>query len=143
MDGKFAVETIKESFQIFNHPIKIPLQKGRSFKAYMTDDGIMVSNLSMQPLLPWAVFEETVRLLVQKGGRAYKGNAMDYRLGEEGLPFDSIEGHLANKIYGNRAGKSVFRRISPISAILVWAGICVSEPGELALKDQGQSYLDF
>ncbi len=133
MDGKLAVETIKGKFAAIDRPIEIDLQKQGSFKAFMTDEGIMVDNLSTQPLLPWIVFEETVNFLIQKGGRAEKGNAMNYRLGEEGLPLDSIEGHIAQAVYGKEPGDSIFRRISPLSAILVWAGVCDTNPGELSL----------
>jgi hypothetical protein len=59
---------------------------------------------------------------------------MNSRLGDEGLPLDSIEGHIAHVVYGKQIGDSVFRRISPIAAILVWAGICEDEPGELIIR---------
>jgi hypothetical protein len=58
---------------------------------------------------------------------------MEYKLGEEGLLLDSIEGYIAYKVYGRKIGDSVFRRISAISAILVWCGICNYEPGVLVL----------
>lgn len=133
MDGKLVVEVIKRKFATADGPIEIPLQKRGSFKAFMTDEGIVVDNLSTQPLLPWIVFEEVINLIIQKGGRAERGNAMNYRLGEEGLPLDSIEGHIAQAVYGKEPGDSIFRRISPISAILVWAGVCDTNPGELYL----------
>ena len=133
MDGNLAVEVIKLKFERIDRKVRIPLQKGRVFKASMTDEGIVVDNLGNQPLLPWVIFEEVINLLVRKGGRAKKGNAMDSKLGQEGLPLDSIEGHIAQAVYGKKAGDSVFRRISPITAILVWAGLCNAEPGELVL----------
>lgn len=133
MDGKLAVEVIKQKFERIGRQVKIPLKKGRSFKAEMTDEGIKVDNLGGQPLLPWIVFEEVIDLLVRMGGRAENGNAMECKLGDEGLPLDSIEGHIAQTVYGKKLGDSVFRRISPISAILVWAGLCDTNPGELAL----------
>lgn len=133
MDGKLAVEVIKRKFERIGHQVKIPLQKGRSFKAMMTDEGIMVSNLGNQPLLPWIVFEEVIDLLVRMGGCAQNGNAMTCKLGDEGLPLESIEGYVAHEVYGKEIGISITRRISPISAILVWAGLCETNPGELML----------
>ena len=59
---------------------------------------------------------------------------MNNKLGDEGLPLDSIEGHIANVVYGRKPGDSVFRRISPIAAILVWTGICEAGRGELILR---------
>jgi hypothetical protein len=133
MDGKLAVKVIKQKFERIGHQVTIPLQKGRSFKATMTDEGIIVDNLGGQPLLPWIVFEEVIDLLVRKGGRAENGNAMECKLGDKGLPLESIEGHVAHEVYGKEIGISITRRISPISAILVWAGLCETAPGELIL----------
>jgi len=133
MNGKLAIEVIQQKFERVDRQIRIPLQKGRSFKTYMADEGIIVDNLGSQSLLPWIVFEEAIDLLVRNGGRAAKGNAMSYKLGEEGLHIDSVEGHIAQAVYGKKPGDSVFRRISPISAILVWAGLCDTNPGELIL----------
>src|SRR5215216_1430682 len=107
MNGKIAVEVIKQKFERIDRQVSIPMQKGRSFKARITDEGIMVDNLGNQPLLPWIVFEEAIDLLVRKGGRAEKGNAMASKLGEESLPVNSIEGHIALKVYGKKAKDSV------------------------------------
>ena len=133
MNGKLAIEVIKQKFERIDRKVSMPMQKGRSLKPSMTNEGVIVDNLGNQPLLPWVVFEEAIDLLVRKDGRAEKGNAMSYRLGEEGLPLDSIEGHIAQAVYGKKLGDSVFRRISSISAILVWAGLCDTDPGELIL----------
>src|SRR6266540_4525312 len=121
IDGKTAVEIIQRKFQDIGSPVRIPLQKRGMFTAKLVEGGLEVDNFSTQPFLPWEVFEETINLLAQKGGRAERGDAMRPRLGDEGLPLDSIEGHIAQVVYGKQVGESVFRRISPISAILVWA----------------------
>jgi len=97
------------------------------------DGGVDVNNLGNQPFLPWIVFQEAIYVLIRNNGIAQRGNAMDSRLGEEGLFLNSIEGHVANVVYGKKIGDSVFRRITPIACILVWAGICRSEPGRLIL----------
>jgi len=107
---------------------------GRLFKATMTEEGIMVDNLGSRPLLPWIVFEEVVKLLARNGGRAANGNAISSKLGDAGLSLESVEGHVAHWVYGKRVGDSVFRRILPITAILVWAGLCYAIPHELMLR---------
>ena len=125
---------IKQKFGSIDRQVKIPLQKGGSFKAYMTNDGVVVDNLGSQSLLPWVVFEKVINLLIRNGGRAEKGDAMNCKLGDAGLPLESVEGHIAHVVYGKEIGDSVFRRISPISAILVWAGLCDTSSGELYLS---------
>ena len=130
-----AIEKIKGKFLEYGNPAQIPLQIGRYFNAKMTPRGIKVDNLGNQSLLPWEVFQEAVCVLLRNGGRASRGNAMNFRLGEKGLSVNSIEGHIAFTVYGKRNGDFVFRRIAPISAILVWARICKTVPGELILRE--------
>ena len=94
----------------------------------------MVDNLGSQPFLPWAVFVEAVSILRRNGGRAERGDAMGSKLGDAGLSLETIEGHIAYVVYNKKVGDSIFRRISPIAAILVWAGVCDTAPGELILR---------
>ncbi len=136
MDEISAIEAIQRKFHKTGSLVKIRLVKGGSFLADMTENGIRVNNLGGQPFLPWAVFQETVKLLVRNGGRAERGSAMGARLGEQSLSLDSVEGHIAHVVYGKKVGETVFRRVVPVAAILIWAGICEAAPGDLVLKDQ-------
>lgn len=129
-----AVEIIRHKFAETDHPVQIPLLKGDSFEATLTEEGIKVDNLGTQPLLPWAVFQEAVCVLLRNGGRAERGDAMGAKLGEEGLSLESIEGHIAHVVYGKHPGDTVFRRVTPVACILIWAGICESAPRELILR---------
>lgn len=135
MDIMKAVEVIKRRFAETDGEVTIPLLKGdRHFTAELTDEGIKVDNLGNQPLLPWEVFQEAVCVLIRSGGRANRGDAMKSKLGDEGLSVDSIEGHIAQVVYGKRRGDAVFRRITPVACILVWSGVCEAEPRELILR---------
>ena len=117
------------------NPTQIPLLRGsRSFEAKLSMRGIYVSNLGTQPFLPWITFTETVSLLKRRGGRAARGNAMNSKLGERFLPLNSVEGHIAHVVYGKQKGDTLFRRVTPIACILIWAKICRHEPGELVLS---------
>ncbi|WMJ81459.1 hypothetical protein RBU49_04175 [Clostridium sp. MB40-C1] len=137
-----VIESIRARFQEKGSPSKIPLIKGnRCFSATMKNDGIYVDNLNTQPFLPWVVFVETVKLITIKGGKALKGDAMNSKLGSGNLLLDSIEGYIACSIYGKKINDSVFRRISPIAGILIWASICRNEPGYLVLNDSKQNIL--
>ena len=71
--------------------------------------------------------------MIRNNGTAMRGDAMNAKLGDEGLPLDSVEGHIAHVVYGKKIGDSVFRRITPIACILVWSGICESKPMKLVL----------
>ncbi|MEH6953831.1 hypothetical protein [Neobacillus drentensis] len=129
-----VIERIRDKFLENGNPIEIPLLKGqKTFQAVLNEDGISVSNLASQPFLPWSVFEETIMLLNEKSGCAIKGDAMSNKLGETGLPIDSVEGRIAFKVYGKQLGQTVFRRITPIACILEWAGICMNQRGKVVL----------
>ena len=91
--------------------------------------GVSVDNLGAQPFLPIEVFVATISLLsLAPGYCAIKGSAMGGRLGTLALPINSVEGHVANIVYGKITGQSVFQRITPISRILQAAGVC-NNPG--------------
>jgi hypothetical protein len=126
---------IPEKFRETGSPAKIPLLQKGSFTATLVPGGVNVNNLGTQPFLPWAVFEEALSLIVNNGGKAERGDAMQSRLGDPKLPLNSIEGHIAHTIYQKSVGDSVFRRITPIACILIWAGICIHKPGELAFLE--------
>jgi hypothetical protein len=128
-----VVPRIKDKFLEQGGQAIIPLQRGGHFSAKLVEGGIDVENLGNQPFLPWCVFQEAVCVMIRNQGNAKRGDAMNARLGDEGLTLDSVEGHIALIVYGREVGDSVFRRITPIACILEWAGICRSEPGKLIL----------
>ncbi|GAB3383618.1 hypothetical protein [Massilia agri] len=116
----------------------IPKQNGGQFNAEWSEEGVIVDCLGPNSLLPWRVFDEVERLLDENVGNARRGNAMGGTLGDALLPFDSVEGRIAEKIYGRKQGDAVFRRISPIANILVWAGVCEHETKMLCKAGKGQ-----
>lgn len=133
MDIIRAVQKIRDKFKETESSVTVPLLKGGTFTARLVNEGIEVDNLGTQPFLHWSAFQEAVCVLIRNGGRARRGDAMNSRLGDPDLLLDSIEGHVARVVYGRQPGETVFRRITPIVCILVWAGICRAEPGELVL----------
>src|SRR4051794_37671620 len=114
-----VVEAIRRKFDETGSPAQVPLLRGDPFTATLQEDGITVSNLGGQPLLPWTAFQEAVCAIIHGGGRAARGDAMGDALGGPGLPLDSIEGHVAQVVYGKREGEAVFRRVTPIACILI------------------------
>jgi len=134
MNTSTVVSKIEQKLRSQGGLARIPLQRGGYFTAKLVKWGVEVDNLGTQPFLPWIVFREAFNLLNRNHGAAVRGNAMDSRLGDKGLPLNSVEGHIASVVYGKQIGDSVFRRITPVACILVWAGICRSEPGKLLLS---------
>ena len=126
---------IREKLTLNGGKAKVKLLRGdKYFNVKLVDEGILVDNLDKEPLLEWKVFEKTIELLKAKDGCATKGDAMAYKLGEGNLTIDSVEGYIAKEVYNKEIGDSVFRRITPIVNILIWADLCENGSGELILK---------
>jgi len=134
LNERSAINKIKIKFEEIDKVVLIQLQRGGFFSARMTEQGIIVDNLGFYPFLPWSVFAEAVKILNRKGGWAEKGDAMSSRLGDEGLSLETVEGYIAHVIYSKKLNEIIFRRISSISAILVWAGVCDATNDELILR---------
>ncbi len=83
-------QAIRKRFAEVGSPAVIPLQRKGTFRAKLVEEGVIVDNLGSLPLLPWAAFDEAVRVIVRNGGRALRGNAMQSHLGDPGLPLDSV-----------------------------------------------------
>lgn len=135
MDTIKVVEQVKAMFDGPGFSANVPyVGRSGTFIATLREDGIEVNNLGNQPFLHWSAFQETVCVMLRNGGGALRGNAQGGRLGSPDLPLDSIEGHIAQVVYGKKVGDSVFRRIVPIAGILVWAGVCDAKPKMLVLR---------
>lgn len=141
MKARTIERAIRQKFADVGNPAVITLQRRGTFNASLVQGGVIVDNLGNLPFLPWVVFDEAVCVIVRNGGRALRGDAMQSRLGSPRLPLDSVEGHVARSVYGKRRGDAVFRRISPIAAILVWTGVCHSIPRELVMASRHYAFV--
>jgi hypothetical protein len=112
----------------------IPLQKGGAFTASWGEDGISVDNLNAQPLLTWAMFDCIENFLRRQPDQCgIKGNGTNGKLGSREVPINSVEGRVA-LFLGASEGDSVFRRITPIANLLVWAKLCHHGRGCLCIN---------
>jgi len=135
MDTEKSLELLQQKLRFSKDDLQIPLlYKGQSFRARYTEQGVEVSNLANAPLLPWKAFEVTLDLLKSERGSATKGDAMKGKLGDKWLPLNSVEGIIASKVFDKKVGQSVFRRVTPVAALLAWAGLCTHKKGMLTLN---------
>ena len=124
-------ESLKDKLGVLEHDI--PNQRSGTFKARATEAGVHVDCLGSSAVIDWRVFDEVENLLETSPSRsAIRGSAMNARLGDKNLPLDSVEGQITI-FYGRKVGQTVFRRISPVSNLLVWAGVCKHSRGSLIL----------
>lgn len=132
-----AIKKIKIFFAENDNRYTYVNQRNNQVDCKCLDEGIEVTCLAdnaHKNFLPWGAFWHAVHIIHVNGGVAIRGNARE-RLGLNALPFNSVEGHVAHAIYGKQRGDSVFSRISPIAHILILAGVCVEQPGDLQLFD--------
>ena len=132
-----VVSDLKQIFKDHGGKAMIPQQRSTPFNAWLEKGGISVDCLGNQGFLPFKVFTETISLLESsEDGKAPRGNCRvrDARLGDSNVPLDSVEGHVALKVFDAKIGDSVFMRVSAIANLLVWAGVCEHGRGYLKLK---------
>ena len=115
--------------------ISIPKQGGFFEAQHQLNDGeefVWVDCLRDYPFLKYEVFDQVEKAFSDYGNILDRGHAHEknVRLGTKKLPLDSVEGQIA-LVYGYKLGDSVFRRVSPVCNILVWAGLCTHMPGAL------------
>lgn len=135
-DSSGIINKIFEKFSKEGNPSVVSMiNPNKSFEARFCFNGIEVDALKRRETLPFDVFIKTVELLRENGGRAKRGNAFKGVLGDENLPVNSVEGYIAQKVYGKCPGERVTLRITPIACLLIWAGICRHETGELVLNE--------
>jgi hypothetical protein len=136
-----AIKMIKAFFDERDRKWEYTNLKGAVVYCRKCEDGIDVSCLRDAchgSFLPWGVFWHAVHILLVNGGKAPRGqaNGQGIRLGDQQLPFHSVEGHVAHTVYGKQAGEPVFMRISPIAHILIGSGVCRNQRGDLELVDR-------
>lgn len=94
-------------------------------------------------LIPYSyeVFDAIVELLLRSpGGRARKGNARNYRLGEPGCEEFTVAGTVL-RFMGKKPGESGLDPVFLLAAVLDWAGIAANGRGEIALTAAYRSRL--
>lgn len=131
-----AILKIKKFFAERDSKFETKNQRGTLVTYKMRSDGIEVTNLgetNNNNFLPWGVFFTSVELLLEQGGTASRGNVMGTRLGDDALPLNSIDGRIAERIYGKQLGDTVLRRSSPVATILIASQVCVDKRGDLTL----------
>ncbi|MFA9466710.1 MAG: DUF2089 domain-containing protein [Velocimicrobium sp.] len=130
-----TIKSIKDKLNQSGGMAMVYLPKGDAFQIYYEEfgNGIYASNLPHQRILTWRAFDCVIQLLEKNNGTASKGNAMKGKLGSIYLPLNSVEGYVAFHAYGTKMGESCLRIISPLAAILEWAGICTNGYGYISL----------
>lgn len=113
----------------------MPMLKGKpvGFWASLTGQGFETDKLP-NFILEWEDFDIIIKKANKLGGKMYRGDALAQLGGTLGetIPYDCMEGVIADSILGIEKGKTITRRSTYYSGILAWAGIVTIH------KSQGQ-----
>jgi hypothetical protein len=132
----FIIKQMKQKLNQCGGRVTIKLLQGDPCEIWYLPNGkgLGSSKIPIANQLNWEVFDAAVELVIEKGGKAEKGNARAGKLGSDKLPMDSVEGYIANKVHGIKEGESAFGPGFVICAILDWAEICKNGRGYLSIN---------
>lgn len=97
------------------------------------------------PISPYSyrVFDIITELLIKQGGKVPKGNARNYKVGEEKCDENTVVGAIGIYYFKKNYGESTFDPVFIMAAILEWAGIVHNLRGylELTVEYKNKIYL--
>lgn len=127
-----ASEIVRSKLIAGNGVAEVESINGNIYTIAITRDGKGFTSPAL-PLIKYefSVFDVIVDLLKGQGGKAYKGNGRNYKLGEPGCEITTVVGAIGKYYAGKNEGDSVFDPVFIMSAILAWANICRNERGYL------------
>lgn len=130
--------TIKAKLNDVGGEAEIKNGNTKLFVSYADDEsGICFKTAKgEETLLSWNVFFATVDLLKQKDGKALKGDAAKGTLGTKALPLDSVEGYVAQTVFGKKKRQTVEKNITKIATLLKWSDITNVGKDYLELNEQ-------
>ncbi|MBR7071423.1 MAG: DUF2089 family protein [Clostridia bacterium] len=97
------------------------------------------------PVDPYAyrVFDIITDFLIDQGGKAPKGNARNYKVGEEKCDENTVAGIIGISYFKKSYGESTFDPVFIMAAILEWAGIVHNLRGFLELTEEYKKKICF
>ena len=84
-------------------------------------------------ILLYKVFDVIIELLINQGGKAQKGNARNYKVGEEKCDENTVVGAIGINYFKKSYGESTFDPVFIMAAVLEWAGIAHNLRGYIEL----------
>ena len=89
------------------------------------------------PIIPYSyqVFDIITDFLISQGGKAIKGNARNYKVGEEKCDENTVVGTIGISYFNKVYGESTYDPVFILAAVLEWAGIANNKRGYLELTE--------
>lgn len=103
---------------------------GKEFDFSITADGRAIKTKKIPMFDPeFRIFNIIEQLLIENGGKAYKGNVRSSKLGNPNCTYDTVDGRLGYEYFGKKDGDSFPDCGFAVIAIMEWAGIIYNKRG--------------
>ena len=139
-----ASDIIKTKLKENNGKAVIVTFEGKTYEIVALADGETFFCEAL-PIVSYSykVFDVIIELLINQGGKAQKGNARNYKLGEEKCDENTVVGVIGINYFKKSYGESTFDPVFIMAAILEWAGIAHNLRGYIELTPEYKNKIYF
>ena len=117
----------------------IMLTKGKDSEI---GDSFFCDKLKPKKIYELRIFDIIVDLLKEEGGKAFKGNGREFKVGYGGCTYDTVAGRIGVDYFNKSEGESTLDPVFVLNAIMLWAGVCqLTTPGCMELSSSYRATL--
>jgi len=139
-----ASDIIKTKLKENNGKAVVTTFEGKNYEIVALADGETFFCEAL-PIAPYSykVFDVIIELLINQGGKAQKGNARNYKVGEEKCDENTVVGAIGINYFKKSYGESTFDPVFIMAAVLEWAGIAHNLRGYIELTQEYKNKIYF
>lgn len=139
-----ASDIIKTKLKESNGKAVVTTLEGKIYEIVALADGETFFCEAL-PIAPYSykVFDVITELLINQGGKAEKGNARNYKVGEEKCNERTVVGAIGIYYFKKAYGESTFDPVFIMAAVLEWAGIANNLRGYIELTTDYKNKIYF
>lgn len=139
-----ASDIIKCKLKQCGGQAKVTTLEGKVYEIIALKDGdtFFCEALPIEPY-SYRVFDIITDLLIANGGKAPKGNARNYKVGEEKCDENTVVGTIGISYFNKSYGESTLDPVFIMAAVLEWAGIAYNQRGFLELTGDYKKKINF
>ncbi len=139
-----ASDIIKTKLKENNGKAVVTTLEGKTYEIVALADGETFFCEAL-PIAPYSykVFDDIVELLINQGGKAQKGNARNYKVGEEKCDENTVVGAIGINYFKKSYGDSTFDPVFIMAAVLEWANIAHNLRGYIELTQEYKNKIYF
>ncbi len=127
---------IKEKLIKNGGTAKVKSLQGKIYQITFNQNDKYIICDNLPPVFTYEVFDIIISLLEKQNGKAKKGNARNFKLGQKGCEETTVAGTILKNYFGKSDGESGYDPVFILSSILEWAGIIYNKRGYLELTEE-------